>query len=89
MSKTTITLEQLISLHDTLDQCERVLKVMQEKCDTLMVQNEDLRRAAEPLVDHYFNWAEINEPDFTCDHNAKLHSLYSDLNDALRQATKE
>lgn len=54
----------------------------------LKAQVENLRSAAKPLVDHYFNWAEINEPDFTCDHNAKLHSLYSDLNGALRQAAK-
>lgn len=54
----------------------------------LKAQVEQLRSAAKPLVDHYFNWAKINEPDFTCDHNAKLHSLYSDLHGALRQATK-
>jgi hypothetical protein len=54
----------------------------------LKAQVEHLCSAAKPLVDHYFNWAEINEPDFTCDQNAKLHGFYSDLNDALRQAAK-
>lgn len=56
--------------------------------DALAAQVEQLRSTAKPLVDYYFNWSEINEPDFTCDHNAHLHSLHSALNNALRQQAK-
>ncbi|MDP5205854.1 hypothetical protein [Alishewanella sp. SMS8] len=67
---------------------EQAAKAAFEEVQQLKAQVEQLSSAAKPLVDHYFNLAEINEPDFTCDQNADLHSLYSALNDVLRQAAK-
>lgn len=57
--------------------------------EKLNAQIELLRNAAQPLVSNYNNWAAISEPDFTCDHSAKVHRLFAELESALKQTAKE
>lgn len=51
--------------------------------EALRAQVSELREAAQPIVDSYWQWYEISEPDMTCDHDAKVHGLMTNLSKAL------
>ena len=52
----------------------------------LKAQVNAMRAAANPVVNNYFYWSGINEPDLTCDHDVKLHKIMTELSNALQIA---
>jgi phage-related protein len=67
-----------------------LLKIAIAERDAALAQVEQLRDAAKPVVDDYFNWLEVNEID-TEDLQPsyqRVFDMMTALNNQLRQAAK-